>query len=81
MSEKNKLADEEIAAMLVEIYFEEVARHGFKRSLDLDAIVNAYLYTLNRLKTKDQQLQEIVQMVKKEEEKLSTETKEEMFPQ
>jgi len=80
MKDKTNIAEEEIAAHLVEIYFEEVARSGFKRSLDLDAIVNAYLYTLNRLKSKDKVVQEIVEKVKIEEEKLKTETKDELFP-
>ena len=45
--------DEEVAFRIVRLYFEEIARLGFKRSLDLDQMLNSYFYTLKRLKDKD----------------------------
>ena len=71
------LQDEEVAYRLVKLYFEEVARLGFKRKLDLDAIINAYMYSLQRLKNKDKEIDELSKFVKKEEESLASETREE----
>ncbi|AJF60730.1 MAG: hypothetical protein QT03_C0001G1250 [archaeon GW2011_AR10] len=80
MEKKNSLSDEEVAFEIVKLYFEEIARLGFKRSLDLDAIINAYFYTNERLKNKSKDLEEIRKKVLEEERKLATETKEELFP-
>ena len=81
MAKKTKkeypLQDEEIAYRLVKLYFKEIARLGFKRKLDLDAIINAYMYSLQRLKNKDKEMDELSRFVQKEEETLATETKEE----
>lgn len=77
---KKHVSDEEVAFKLVSIYFEEIARLGFKRSLDLDAIINAYFYTLQRLKDKDKMIKEMAQQVLEEERKLATQSKEEMIP-
>ncbi len=74
------LPDEEVAYRLVKLYFEEIARMGFKRKLDLDAIINAYFYALSRLKRKDIELSAIMHAVLKEEKNLANEPKEEMFP-
>lgn len=52
MSSKN----ENLAVQLVRVYVEEVARLGLKRKLDLDSIINAYLYTLSRLNKKDEEM-------------------------
>jgi prefoldin subunit 5 len=41
---------ETVAYDVVKLYFEEIARLGFKRSLDLDSIINAYFYTLEKLR-------------------------------
>ena len=76
-----ELADEEIAFRMVKLYFEEIARLGFKRTLDLDAIINAYFYSLARLKRKDQEMELIKDKVLSEEEELAKETKEELFPE
>ena len=46
--------DEEIAYRLVKLYFEEIARLGFKRTLNLDSILNAYFYSLKRLMNKEE---------------------------
>ncbi len=39
----------ELASKLADLYFREVARIGFKRSLDVEEIVSAYYYALKRL--------------------------------
>jgi hypothetical protein len=65
-----KLSDEEVAFRLVSLYFEQIAHLGFKRKLDVDAIINAYFYTLNRLKHKDEELshiEKIIEDIDKEE--------------
>lgn len=40
---------EEVAFRIVRLYFEDIARLGFKRQLDLDQMINAYFYTLKKL--------------------------------
>lgn len=77
---KKQVSDEEVAFKLVTIYFEEIARLGFKRSLDLDAIINAYFYTLERLKSKDKMIKEMAQKVLEEERKIQTQSREEIIP-
>ncbi|MDP2666973.1 MAG: hypothetical protein Q8P05_05745 [Candidatus Diapherotrites archaeon] len=74
------LSAEEVAVRLTNLYFEEIARLGFKRRLDFDAIINAYYYCLQRLQNKDKELHLMRRLVEKEEAKLSHETKQEMFP-
>ena len=54
-----ELSDEEIALNMVEVYFGDVARFGFKRSLSLDEIINAYLYSLMRIERKGIELREV----------------------
>ncbi len=44
-----KITNEETAYRLVKLYFDEIARLGVKRSLDLDAVMQAYYYTLEKL--------------------------------
>ena len=75
------LPDEEIAFRMVKLYFEEVARLGFKRTLDLDAIINAYFYSLARLKRKDREMKLIKDKVLSEEDDLAKESKEDLFPE
>src|SRR3989344_9112999 len=75
------MSDEEMAYKLVQLYFEEVARQGFKRTLDLDSIINAYLYALGRLRNKDKELGEIMHLVSAEERQLSHESRAEVLPQ
>lgn len=77
---KKSISDEEVAFKIVNIYFEEIARLGFKRSLDLDAIINAYFYTLQRIKNKDKLLVEMGKKVMEEEARLKTQSREEMIP-
>ncbi len=75
------IPDEEMAFRMVKLYFEEIARLGFKRTLDLDAIINAYFYSLTRLQRKDTEMKLIKEKVLKEESELAEETKEELFPE
>ncbi|MBS3062468.1 MAG: hypothetical protein J4203_01220 [Candidatus Diapherotrites archaeon] len=77
----SRASDEETAFKLVHLYFEEVARQGFKRTLDLDSIINAYLYALGRLRNKDKELGEIMHLVSAEERQLSHESRAEVLPQ
>jgi len=77
---KKKLSDEEVSYRLVHLYFEEIARLGFKRRLDLDSILNAYLYCLQRVRNKESELESVKTEVIKEEKKIMTETKEQLFP-
>jgi len=48
--DKMHLSDEELAVRLVSLYFEEIARMGFKRQLELDDVINAYYHALGKLK-------------------------------
>lgn len=61
--------DEEVAFRIVRLYFEEIARLGFKRQLDLDQIINSYFYALKRLGKKDEEMRKIVQKIVSEEQK------------
>lgn len=74
------IPDEQVAAQLVKLYFEEIARLGFKRSLDFDSIINAYFYCLQRLKHREKELEVMRRIVEKEESKLTTESKTQLFP-
>ena len=48
---KSVVADEEeIAFNIVQTYFKEIARFGFKKQLTLDEIIDAYIYSLARVK-------------------------------
>ena len=59
--------DEEVAFRIVRLYFEEVARLGFKRQLDLDQMINSYFYTLKRLQGKDVEIRKATERIIKEE--------------
>jgi len=59
--------DGEVAFKIVRLYFEEIARLGFKRQLDLDQIINAYFYTLKRLGAKEEDIQKAVKKLIAEE--------------
>ncbi|MEK6958595.1 MAG: hypothetical protein AABW59_00975 [archaeon] len=56
--------DEEIAFKIVQTYFKEIARFGFKKQLTLDEIINAYLYTLARVKREDAELTAVAKALK-----------------
>ena len=61
--------DEEVAVKIVRLYFEEIARLGFKRQLDLDQIINAYFYALKRLGNKEAAMKEAMKKIMEEEKK------------
>lgn len=63
-----KISDEEIAYKLVKLYVGEISRGGEKRRMGLDTIINAYYYTLTRLKRKKEELGLFEVAVEKEEE-------------
>ncbi len=78
-SDKMHVSDEDTAFRLVKLYFEEVARLGFKRKVDLDTTINAYIYTLDRLSRKKQEMALLDKVVIKEEQKLSESNKTELL--
>ena len=57
-------SDEEIAFNMIETYFKELARVGFKKQLTLDEVINSYLYALARVKREDIEMSEVSQAVK-----------------
>ncbi len=74
------LSDEEVATRIVEIYFKEIARLGFKRALTLDEVINAYYYALSKLKGKEAAIKAAMEKVIKEEKELKRETKSQLIP-
>jgi len=62
--------DEEVAFRIVRLYFEDVARLGFKRQLDLDQMINSYFYTLKKLKGKDAAIKKATEQIIKEEKEI-----------
>lgn len=74
------LSKEEVAARIVGIYFKEVARLGFKRSLSLDETMNSYYYVLSRLGNPKECIEEVRRKVVIDEKQLASETKEEAIP-
>ncbi len=81
MNGEKALTNEEVAVRLTRLYFEEIARLGFKRRLDFDSIINAYYYCLQRLHNKDKELDIMRRIVEKEESKMQGESKSQLFPQ
>ena len=63
--------DEEVAFRIVRLYFEEIARLGFKRTLDLDQMINSYFYTLKQLKGKDVALKKATEKLIREEKEIT----------
>jgi len=57
------LCDEEIALKMLDVYFTEVARHGLKRTLTLDEVINSYFYSLIRVRRKAVELKEVKDIV------------------
>jgi hypothetical protein len=74
-------ADEEMAFKLVEMYVKEVSQRGEKRQMGLDTIINAYFYTLLRLKKKRQEIGLLEPIVQKEEQKIEGEVETIAFPE
>jgi hypothetical protein len=50
---------------MIQTYFIEIARQGFKRQLTLDEIINAYFYALARVKRKSMEVGEYDKLVRK----------------
>lgn len=59
------VSEEEQAFGLVKLYLADVARHGFKRGLDLDQVINAYLYALGRVKRREIEAVEVLHAAQK----------------
>ena len=59
------LGDEELALRMLDVYFSEVARHGLKRKLTLDEVVNSYFYALMRVQRKDVELSATKEMIRR----------------
>jgi hypothetical protein len=74
-------ADEEMAYRLVEIYVKEVSQRGEKRQMGLDTIINAYFYTLLRLKKKKREMGEIEPIVERKEEQIEEQVEKIAFPE
>ena len=55
---------EEIAFKMIQTYFIEIARQGFKRQLTLDEIINAYFYALARVKRKNVEMTQVEDAVR-----------------
>jgi len=72
--------DEEVAFRVVRLYFEEIARLGFKRQLDLDQMINAYFYALKKVKDKEAMKKIIIELDKKPELIKTTTTTTESVP-
>lgn len=47
-----RVPDEQLAVRLVQLYFQEIASPNLKRQVDLDGLVNAYVYALEKLHSK-----------------------------
>lgn len=71
--------NEELALGLVKLYVEDVARLGLKRKLDLDSIINAYLYTLARLEKKNEEMHLFEQVAEEEIELEKKESKKQLL--
>ena len=76
-----EITDEEMAYRLVELYVREISRRGEKRQMGLDTIINAYYYTLVRLKKKEEETKIFEEAVEKEEEELASGVEEIKFPE
>jgi hypothetical protein len=55
---------EEIAFKIIQTYFIEIARLGFKRQLTLDEIINAYFYALARVRRQNIEASEVEEAVR-----------------
>lgn len=75
----DKKSNEDLALGIVKLYVEEVARLGLKRKLDLDSIINAYLYALARLNKKSDEMSVFEKAAGNEIKLDKTETKQELL--
>lgn len=74
-------ADEEMAYKLVDLYVREISQRGEKRQMGLDTIINAYFYTLMRLKKKKEEMGIMEPVVEQEEAKLEEGIESVYFPE
>ncbi len=74
------LPDEEVALRLVRLYLGEVARPKLKRTVDLDAVLNAYFYALRRVGNKEKELKAIEKIVEEDEKEIASESKQQLIP-
>ena len=74
------LPDEEVTLRLVRLYLGEVARPKLKRTVDLDAVLNAYFYALRRVGNKEKELKAIEKIVEEEEKEIASESKQQLIP-
>lgn len=56
--------EEEVAFKIVQTYFKEIARFGFKKRLTLDEIINAYLYALARVRREEHKSMDVAEAVR-----------------
>jgi len=56
----------EVAYKLVDLYVKELTERKERRMLDLEGIVEAYLYVLSRLRTGEAELKKISKEIKKQ---------------
>jgi spore maturation protein CgeB len=73
--------DEEMAYRLVDLYVREISQRGEKRQMGLNTIINAYFYTLSRLKKKKEEMGILEPLVEKEEEKMGEGIEKVYFPE
>jgi len=78
---EGEIPDEEMAFRLVKLYVEEISQRGEKRRMGLDTIINAYFYTLIRLRKKKQEMEIIEEAVEREEEELGEGIEKVFFPE
>ena len=78
LSIRDDESDKQAALKILEIYLHDAARVGLKRSLELDDLINAYLYIYSRLikdkatiplieKTLDDETRELIARAKRNE--------------
>lgn len=75
-----EIPDEEMAFRLVRLYVEEISQRGEKRQMGIDTIINAYFYTLLRLKKKKEQMGLLGEVVEKEQEEMKEDIERMEFP-
>ncbi|MBS3061161.1 MAG: hypothetical protein J4215_01100 [Candidatus Diapherotrites archaeon] len=56
VSAVNALSNEEASHQIVHLYFKEIASHRTKRRTDLDEVMNAYFYVLDKMNSKEELL-------------------------
>ncbi len=70
------MSDEKIAFKITRLYFQEIARMGYKRKLDLDNMISAYFYVLEKLKDKDKVMQDLCKKACEDENKKKVDSQE-----